>query len=262
MSGEEDVEQRPVEAHEGAELGREDVVGAHVEPRLGRHDLVLGAGLRHRAEIALRQQADLVVVVEDHAPVTGHAEVLEQHVARKGVRRREVLDDAAEVEDRVPAGGLVGGAQVQVERGDPALGVHVLEHDAVAVELDAPAGRLQQLGEEPVRDAMARNHEMLELLRVHQAAGPIVLEDELVAPHHVLARGALRIPEAVADHLEDDVIGGQREHQHDEAGVAGGDLESIRASGPDAPRDRGTARPCRACRTPPRGTARRFAWPA
>ena len=69
---------------------------------------------------------------------------------------------------------------------------------------------------------------MLELLRVHQAAGPIVLEDELVAPHHVLARGALGIPEAVADHLEDDVVGGQREHQHDESDVAGGDLESIR----------------------------------
>ena len=56
------------------------------------------SGLRHRAEPAIRQQRELIVVVADHAAVTCHAEILEQHVAGEDVGAGEILDRLAIVE--------------------------------------------------------------------------------------------------------------------------------------------------------------------
>ena len=52
------------------------------------------------AEVHVRQEVDLVVVVEDDAAVPREAEVLREEVAREDVRLREVADRLAEVEDR------------------------------------------------------------------------------------------------------------------------------------------------------------------
>ena len=80
---------------EGGELLGEDVVRGHRIPGLGA-PLVLGiARRRDLAEVALRHVADLVVVVEHHPTVAGHAEVLEQHVAGEDVGRRQLLDGVA-----------------------------------------------------------------------------------------------------------------------------------------------------------------------
>ena len=53
-----------------------------------------------------------------------------------------------------------------------------------------------ELGEQLVREPVAGKGQMLELLNVGQAAGAIVLEDELVSVHHLAARGCLRVREA------------------------------------------------------------------
>jgi hypothetical protein len=72
------------------ELLREHVVGTHRVPGFGGHLLLWRLRLGNVAEVHVRQIADLVVVVEHDAPVPRDAEVLQQHVARKDVRRGEL----------------------------------------------------------------------------------------------------------------------------------------------------------------------------
>src|SRR5262245_4491267 len=73
---EENVLQAPVEAEKLEEGLREDVILADVEPRLGAHLVLLAARLRHVAEAAVGDAAELIVVVEDHAVVARDAEIL------------------------------------------------------------------------------------------------------------------------------------------------------------------------------------------
>ena len=89
---------------EGAELLGKHVLLAHEEPGLGRELLLDRGRLRDAPEAALRQQAELVVVVADHPPVPGHAEVLQQHVAGEDVGGGEVLDGVAVVDHRLARG--------------------------------------------------------------------------------------------------------------------------------------------------------------
>ncbi len=115
-----------IEAEELHERFGEDVVVVDVEPRFGAHVVFVELRLRHVAEAAVGDGAQLVVVVEDHATVAGHAEVLQQQVAGEDVGDGEVADALAVVEH-----GLLGVfarsiADVQVERRHAALDVHVI----------------------------------------------------------------------------------------------------------------------------------------
>src|SRR3990170_90813 len=78
---EENLAHLPLEPHEGEEFLREEVAVPDVEPRFRCELLVQVPGPRHVAEVAVRQGAELVVIVKRHAAVPGNAEVLQQEVA-------------------------------------------------------------------------------------------------------------------------------------------------------------------------------------
>ena len=77
-----------------------------------------------------------------------------------------------------------------------------------------------QLLEQRRLEARARKAQPAELLGIDQAAGAVVDEDHPVFRHDLLAQHGLRGGEAVADHLEDHVEGGQGEAHHHQAALA------------------------------------------
>ena len=99
--------------------------------------------------------------------------------------------------------------------------------DPVAVEQDAERRRLEQLLEQLRVEALALEGEVLELLRVDQPASPVVPEDELVLRHHVLPADLLGPPDVVADHLEGDVVGREREDGHHQPALSRGATEGV-----------------------------------
>ena len=81
-----------------------------------------------------------------------------------------------------------------------------------------------------------RELEELVLLDVDEPAGPVVLEDELVSLLDLGPGHRLRRPEAVADHLEDDVVAGHGEDDHHHSLLAPGRLEPV-AGPPEVPEE-------------------------
>src|SRR5512134_1285101 len=78
------------EAHEGREFLGKDVVLADVEGDLSPAPTVVLVSGRKLPEVAVGDEAELVVVVEDDAPVTRQPEVLEKQVAREDVALGQV----------------------------------------------------------------------------------------------------------------------------------------------------------------------------
>ena len=78
----------------------------------------------------------------------------------------------------------------------------------------------EQLREQCRVEAIDRQLEVQELLGVDQAPGVVVPGHQPVLRDHHLARGVLRIAELIANHLEDEVEGLEREHVHHQAGIA------------------------------------------
>ena len=91
----------------------------------------------------------------------------------------------------------------------------------------------QQFLEELRCEERLREAQALEFLRVYQPAGAIVLEDKLVFREDLLAQDVLRIGETVADHLEHNVKGGQREAHHDQTALAPEHVRSGHWRAPD-----------------------------
>ncbi len=171
--------------------------------------------------------AELVVVVEDHPPVTGHAEVLEQHVAGEDVGRGQVLERVAPVDQgRLDRLGRLP-ADEDVERDHSAPHVHVPDHHVRALERDGVAGALQQLLEHLLGEARARELDVLELLEIDQPADPVVAQDLAVLSHHFFPGGGLGGRETVPNHLEDELERGQGEDRHHQARLARGDHEAL-----------------------------------
>jgi hypothetical protein len=196
------VEQLPVHAahrldlrrrqtHELREAPRKHVVRADMEPRLGRHLLLVAGGLRPVAELAFADQAQLVVVVEHHPAVARDAEVLQQHVAGEDVVARQVLDGLAIVERGAARslGHLF--AQVQVERAQPPLHVAQVQHHVLAVLADALRTGVAQFFQQRRRKPRAREAQVAVRLRVEQAADAVQVEHQRVLAFHVFARHAL-----------------------------------------------------------------------
>jgi hypothetical protein len=223
---EEDVAQ-PAGRHEiGRELLGEHVVVRHGEPRLECQLVVDRARRRQVAEAALRQRRQLVVVVEDHPAMAADAEVLEQQIAGKDVRGREIADRVPVVEN-----GRLGRVGVrllheEVERADAPLRVDVLEDDARAVSAHRARREVEQLVEQCVGEAASRKGEPLEELRVGEPADAVAQEDAMILLHHVLPRRALGRPDPVLDDLENDVERREREHRHHQPLHAGRFLET------------------------------------
>ena len=128
----------------------EDIARTAVKPRLGAGLLLFAARLRQIAKHAVRHQAQLVVVVKDHAAVAGHAEILEQEVAGKHVARGKIAQCVAVVDDGGLGGGRFGLAQKQIERPQAPLDVAVLDDQILTLDAAALARLAQQLvGEQP-----------------------------------------------------------------------------------------------------------------
>ena len=216
-----------VEPEERQELLREDVVLPHEEPRLSRHLLLVVARLRHFAEAAVGEHGQLVVVVEDDPAVARHAEVLEEHVAREDVASGEVADRLAVVDDRDTRLLLARLAQVQVEGPQPALRVEVVEDHLVPAHLGALRRLPPEILEYGRSETRAVELEVLELARVHEPAGAVVAEDEVVLAHDLAAGRGLRRRELVPDQLEDEVVRGQGEDEHHHALLPGRCLEPV-----------------------------------
>jgi predicted RNA-binding protein with RPS1 domain len=92
---------------EGAELFGKHIVLADGIPRFGRHFFFLCARLGNDAELAIGDVLDFIVIVKNDALMTGHAKVFIQHVARKNIRRHQLLDGVAVLDIGVHQDGLV-----------------------------------------------------------------------------------------------------------------------------------------------------------
>ena len=84
-----------------------------------------------------------------------------------------------------------------------------------------------ELVQEGLREAALLELQVLELARVHEAPRPVVAEDELVLLHDLAAGRGLGRGEAVADHLEDEVVGREGEDHHHHPPLPGRDLEVV-----------------------------------
>ena len=138
--------------------------------------------------------------------MAGDPEVLQEHVAGEDIRGREVLDRLTEVEHGPAGGRWVRFAQVEVQRAHAPLDVEMPYHHPVAFDGHRVGGLLAELGEQLGGEAIAGKGQVLELLGVDQAPGPIMPEHELVALEHLAPRRLLGIGEPVPDHLEDDIV--------------------------------------------------------
>src|SRR5450631_3808516 len=96
----------------------------------------------------------------------------------------------------------------------------MLDDQILALDPATLAGCGQQLFHEVRHEAGARQTQAQEFLGVHQSAGPIMSEYELVALDDLLARAGLGRTEMVADDLEYQIVRGQGEYDHDETAVA------------------------------------------
>jgi hypothetical protein len=81
-------------------LGK-DVIGAGVVSGFGAELVGLVDGPVQLTEMAVGDQTEIVVIVEDDPPVARDAEVLQEHVAGEDVGRGQVTDRLAEVEHGV-----------------------------------------------------------------------------------------------------------------------------------------------------------------
>ena len=111
------------------------------------------------------------------------------------------------------------------------------DHDVVAVGVGALVALAEQFVEQRRRKAPARKTQEAEFLRVDQAAGAVVVEHEAVLRHDFLAHRVLRKREAVADQLEHERVGRQREHEHDHAAHAVGVHELLVGIGAEVPEE-------------------------
>ena len=163
--------------------------------------------------------------------MTGHTKVLQQQVAGEDVGIGQVPDGLAVLDDgllRILGRGV---AQVQVEWRHAPLDVAVIDDQVVAILVDGGGGLGLEFGEQRLAETRLWQPHAAVFLGVDQPAGTVMLEDEVVLLQDVRARRRLDGREPVADQLEDHVVGGQQENDHDETAFAGGVDELVVAVG-------------------------------
>src|SRR5690606_29671821 len=181
----------------------------------------------HMPEVDLGQVADLVIVIEHHAAVAGHTEVLQQHVAGKDIGRRQFLDGLAVIDQRFADLGFAGMFQVDVQRGHASLGPALADQYGLALVDYRRRSDLQQLLQAFRLEAAAGEAEVGKVLGVGHASDPVVPFHQSVflddgGPAYVLGRS-----EPVLDDLEHRIETGEGEYRHDHAAYPGGHDESV-----------------------------------
>src|SRR4029077_18238821 len=203
------------------------VILAHGEPRLGRYFFLVRAGLRQIPKIAIGEKTKLVVIVEDDPAPPGDAEVFGQQIARKNVRHGQILDGLAVIASGGCTLSRIGFGEENVKRTNATLDVSMSDDDIVAFQPHRISGSAEQIFQEGGLESVPWDAEVLELVSFHSTSGAIVLEDQLVTAHHLVWSGILRRIESILDHLENDVVAGQSEDEHDHSARAFGRFETV-----------------------------------
>src|SRR5437868_6527527 len=103
----------------------------------------------------------------------------------------------------------------------------MVDENIVGIDPHNTRGIAQQFLQQFRVKSIPRNAQVLEFMRLDQSSGAIVLEDEFVAPHHILAITVLRLVEVIADEFKDNVITRQGEDDHDHAACTFGLNEAV-----------------------------------
>src|SRR6266849_3314536 len=124
------------QTQEREELLGEDVVFSDIEPGLAADFLLVAAGLRHVPEVAVREQAKLIVVVENDPPGSGDPKILEEQVSRKSVGSSQIPKALAVVDDRRAGDAFAHLPNEEVQRHYPALGIEMANVHLACVGAD------------------------------------------------------------------------------------------------------------------------------
>lgn len=128
----------------------------------------------------MRHQAQFVVVVEQHAAVAAHAEILEQQIAGEDVAARQILHRLAVIQHRAFGQRRWRFAHVQVQRAHAALDIAVADHHVLAVHAHGLRALAQQFLQHGRRELPAPEAQAPELLRVHQPPDAVAAEHQAV----------------------------------------------------------------------------------
>ena len=72
---------------------------------------------------------------------------------------------------------------------------------------------------------------MSEFLGIDQATSAVMFEHQLILLHDFIARGILGKAEAIANDFEHEVVGGEREYDHDQTAITGRVHKAVLAVG-------------------------------
>ena len=87
-------------------------------------------------EAARGQVFDFIIVIEDDPAEPRHAKILEQKVAGEDVRRGQILDALAVIENRRFRASRVILLDEEIQRSHAALGIYMFEDDVIALGAD------------------------------------------------------------------------------------------------------------------------------
>src|SRR5690554_3357971 len=223
----ENLAQLGVSEHERTKLLGKNIIRPDRVPRLAGKFLPRRRCLGNMAEVALREVAHLVVVVEDHTPMASHTEILQQHIAREDIRRSHLLDGVAVVFKHCAGLDLIALFQIEVEGNHHALGIAVLDNDLVTLELYGRRRDLQQVFEALRIEVILARNEIGKFLGVGHAANPVMTLHQLILLAHDIVSDILGRVETVLDDLEHRTKQRQHKHRHHHATHTRGDNELV-----------------------------------
>ncbi|MNN17737.1 hypothetical protein D3C81_1309310 [compost metagenome] len=163
--------------------------------------------------------------------MAGNAKVLQQHVAGKNVRRRQLLDGQAVILQRLQHLAFAGMLQVQVQWRHAPLGPAVTDQYRVTLQYYRRRRHLQQFGQALRRELALWEAKIGKLLGIGQAPHAVDAFHQPVLVDHRRAVDGFRWREAVLDDLEHGVEARQGEHAHDHAAYPGRHDEAVVAAG-------------------------------
>src|SRR5690242_21392479 len=123
--------------------------------------------------------------------MTRHAEILEQKITGEDVRRGEILDALAVVQNRRFGAQGVSLLDIQIQRSDATLRVHVVEDDVTLFGAHDARRDVEELGEQCVGETLATKGEALKELCVGEPADAVAKKDATILIHHMLPRRSL-----------------------------------------------------------------------
>ena len=101
------------------------------------------------------------------------------------------------------------------------------DENVIAFDAYGVGGITTQFVQQCGLEALSRNPQMLEFVRLHEPPRPVVLEDKPVAAHYLSPGSVLRKIEVVFDDFENHVVTGKSKNEHHHSACALGNGEAI-----------------------------------